>query len=177
MVTRSSGQGIVGMTVFGRRTFGVCALLLALGRLDAASAQQLRVSSSFVDLQAVSVQLSPQVVVVPERSITNSFFIAAAGSVFGAMAGGFLGYSIDRARDVPSEDPGLAGLIIGGLAGSAIGSPALLHVANDGRGSLGWATLLSVAGTTFAAAALWDDGQFLIVVPAVQVGISVAFLH
>jgi len=116
---------------------------------------------------------------VPEASsdLTNSVLIAAIGSATGLLVGGFLGYSIDRARDVPSDVPGLGGLIYGALAASALLSPSLLYVANDRQGPWGRAVLLSVAGTAFAALAFRDLDQGLIVGPAIQIGVSVALLH
>jgi hypothetical protein len=123
------------------------------------------------------VVLSQQVIPPATMGTTNSVLIAAVGSALGIFAGGFLGYTVDRARDVPSEDPGLGGLIFGSLAGSALLSPTLLYVANGHRGPFGRALMLSIAGTTVAAAAFWNAEPFLIVVPAVQIGISVALLR
>ena len=115
----------------------------------------------------------------PEAStdLANSVLIAAVGSATGFLVGGLIGYSVDNARGVPSEDPGLSGLVYGALAASALFAPSLLHVANNRRGAWGRAVVLSVAGTAFAAFAFRDLDGGLIVGPAIQIGVSVAVLH
>lgn len=108
--------------------------------------------------------------------LTNSVIIAAIGSTVGFFGGGFLGYSIDRARGVPSEDPGLNGFIYGALATSALLTPSLLYLSNR-RGPWPGALLLSATGTALAALAFRDLDRGLLVGPIFQVGISVALLH
>ena len=108
--------------------------------------------------------------------LANSVIIATIGSAVGVFGGGFLGYSIDRARGVPSEDPGLNGFIYGALVTSALLTPSLLYVANR-QGSWPRAVLLSAAGTAFAALAFRDLDRGLLIGPVIQVGISVALLH
>jgi len=115
--------------------------------------------------------------VVPPTDMTNSVIIAAIGSAAGILVGGLLGASIDAARDVPSEDPGLSGLIYGALAGSALLSPTLLYLAHDRQGPFGRAVLLSVAGTSLVALALWPHDAVLLAVPALQIAVSVALLR
>jgi hypothetical protein len=113
--------------------------------------------------------------VAPQRDIANSIIIATLGSATGILVGGLLGVAIDRARDVPSEDPGLSGLIYGAAAGSALLSPALLYVAHDRQGPVARALLFSVAATSLATVAFGPGG--VVLVPPLQVGISVALLH
>ena len=108
--------------------------------------------------------------------LANSVIIATIGSALGVFGGGLLGYSIDRARGVPSEDPGLSGFIYGALATSALLTPSFLYLANR-QGSWPKAVLLSAAGTAFAALAFRDLDRGLLVGPVIQVGISVALLH
>jgi hypothetical protein len=119
---------------------------------------------------------APYQVAVPQRDAANSIVIAALGSAAGILAGGLLGASIDAARDVPSEDPGLAGLIYGAAVGSALLSPTLLYLANDRQGPFGRALLLSVVGTAVGTLALWPHDAVLLVVPVIQIAVAVAVL-
>ena len=124
-------------------------------------------------------ELLQQGVPAAPNDVTNSVLIAAVGSALGILVGGFTGYSIDRARDVPSEDPGLAGFIYGAGIGSALLAPTLLYLANDRRGPLGRAVLLSAAGTALGTWALWlwPHEAVVVAIPAIQIGVSVALLR
>jgi len=114
---------------------------------------------------------------VPQSEFTNSVIIAAIGSAAGILVGGLLGASIDTARNVPSEDPGLSGFIYGAAAGSALLAPTLLFLANDRQGPFGRALLLSVTATALGTLALWSHDAALLVVPVIQIGVSVALLR
>jgi hypothetical protein len=109
-----------------------------------------------------------------QDDVANSVIIAALGSATGLFVGGLLGASIDSARDVPSEDPGLSGLIYGAAAGSALLSPTLLYLAHDRQGPIGRALLFSVGATSLGTLALGPYGAVLVL--PVQVGISVSLL-
>lgn len=161
------------------RVLGAALLLWCL-RPDAASAQW-RPREQGIEWSASGAVPSPisapQTAPAASESTANAVFIAAIGSATGIFVGGLVGSSIDRARNVPSEDPGLDGWIYGALAGSALLSPGLLCLAQDRRGPCGRAVLLSVAGTALAAAAFWSLERGLLVVPVVQIGVSVAVLR
>lgn len=99
---------------------------------------------------------------------------AIAGAAAGTVVGGFLGYRIDRARGVPSENPGLFGMLGGALLGSTVGSALGAHAGADGEGSLGRRLLvttgIAVMGSGLVAA---SEGEFqlafVISIPLAQV--------
>jgi hypothetical protein len=156
------------------------ALLLGCARPDTAAAQwQKPAPTPGWTHGTLSRALPQQGIPAAPSDVTNSVLIAAVGSALGILVGGFTGYSIDRARDVPSEDPGLAGFIYGAGIGSALLSPTLLYLSNDRRGPFSRAVLLSVAGTALGTWALWlwPHEAVVIAIPVIQIGVSVALLR
>ena len=162
---------------FIRRGTVVAAIFLACMEPELASAQwRVPRGSAAVRSEAPGVTFA-QEAIPASGDLANSIIIAALGSAAGILVGGLTGASIDAARDVPSEDAGLSGFIYGGLAGSALFSPSLLYLANDRRGPLGRALLLSIAGTSLVTLLLWPHDAVLVAVPVVQIGVAVALLQ
>lgn len=96
------------------------------------------------------------------------------GSLAGGFLGGVAGYKLDRARNVPSEDPGLAGMIYGTLLGSALAAPLLAARAEGSCASTGPAVLLSLGATALAGAVILgsNDGFTLPLLPLAQLAAS-----
>jgi hypothetical protein len=79
--------------------------------------------------------------------------LIAAGvvaSAVGAVGGAIVGYNLDHGGARwgcahGCEDPGLIGLVGGWMIGPALATPLAVHIANDGRGSLGASLLPALA--------------------------------
>lgn len=93
--------------------------------------------------------------------------------------GGFIGYELDRTHGVPSDDPGLEGLIWGALATSAILSPTFVYLENGSQGHLVRALAATAAVTALFVGAFSDSesGSVLVLLPAAQAFAAVASIR
>jgi hypothetical protein len=152
----------------------ICTLAALAASTTQTSAQQISVAPT----PSVGAAASGQSFVVDFQDVADArptpamslFALGLIGSVAGGYGGGWMGYRLDRARDVPSEDPGLMGAILGALTGSIAGTTIAVHLADRRRGPAGQKLLGALVGTAaglaFAAAA--DNGNFAL--PAIAVG-------
>lgn len=121
-------------------------------------------------------------VAVQEREVGTGALLGAGllGAVVGFVGGALAGYQIER-RFFPCscDDPGLIGLIAGGIAGPVVAIPVSVHLANGRRGSftrsLGVSALVAaVSAVGLAATSDSEAGLvFLFLPPFVEIGLSV----
>jgi hypothetical protein len=125
--------------------------------------------------------------IAPDRSTARLITGGVAGFVAGAVAGGLTAYAVyESSCSGPCEIGGLAA-VAGAGAGSMIGTPLGVHLANDRRGSFA-ATLFGAAATLglgvaamHVAQSVIDDDQVVngmyaligVAIPVVQIGISI----
>jgi len=158
---------IGGEPIFRSRTLWPTALLLVVAAPG--TAQDLSGSAEQLELD------SPLVAVTQSRSVGDRLALTTLGTVAGIAAMGVVGYRIDSARDVPSEDPGAAGFLIGGLVGSALGSALTSHLASDGERSLARRLLITGGISAVGLGLAWfaDDngaeGVIILSIPISQI--------
>lgn len=160
-----------------RKSTGVLAL----------SALALTIWSSPLNAQEAGVQVTGIVpstrvpLVASDSSVGKLVGAGLLGGLAGVVGGAILGYRLERSYwPCTCDDPGWAGLIVGGAVGSALAVPTAVHFANHRQGSLGMS--MAAAGVVaalglfaFEATGASDAGVLtLLGAPLVQVALSVA---
>jgi hypothetical protein len=135
-------------------------LLLALLGFFAESASGQWAGSAITHAQELRVDPTFVVQNAAEPRATDVAVTGSLGAVVGFIGGAYLGSQLEPSCDC--DDPGLAGALIGSLAGPAIVTPLFAHLANERRGRLGlsYAAAVAIAGLGFVGlgSSLGDSG-------------------
>lgn len=108
---------------------------------------------------------------LPQRDELALAFAGAMGGFGGLLAGAWVGARIETAGGCSHEWCGWTGAILGAAIGTTVMIPAVVHLANDGRGDLieGIASSAAALAGGIAISLLTQDPHPLLVVPVAQI--------
>lgn len=100
------------------------------------------------------------------------FFGGMIGMVTGAFGGGFIGSQIDNDSGLDDAD----GVVIGALVGTTLLIPTTVHLANNNRGNLNRAIVVStlLGGAIFGLGVATERAELILAIPFVQLFASIS---
>ena len=113
------------------------------------------------------------------RPARNPVLLALGGVLGGAaggLAGGFGGAALEQGGGCRGSDQcGLRGAILGGMAGIAVAAPLGVHIANGRRGSYGQSLILSTLVSTAIGGLAWAvrSEEIAYLMPAAHIATAV----
>ncbi len=117
---------------------------------------------------------------VDSTSVAPEVFAGVLAGAGGLVLGGLFGFAAENALrcDAHGDFCGLSGMVVGALLGESLALPLGVHLAAGRQGSYPRAALVSVGvGILGASLALPTGGLSIMLVPLVQLGVSLRFEH
>lgn len=165
-----------------RRLASRLAASLLLAGARAGAAQQIPTATDFRSWTPPTTSEAPdtrasRIDAAPKDEITLAFG-GVLGLAGGLIGGGMAGYGVERLTEGRScyEECGLTGLVYGAIAGTSLGIPAAVHLADGRRGDLGRSVLVStlLGAVGLVAATAMDDEKPVVLMPIVQIVAAIA---